>query len=384
MAIRTQSGQRLRRFTLTLNNYTDEEYEKMKENMQTYCQWAVIGKEVGSEGTKHLQAAACLNKQQSFSSVKTLFPKCHIEVMRGSPQQNLEYCTKEDHEAWVHGQFPSPGKRTDLDEVATMVVEGASIFDIAQSHPTSVIKYSRGLSVLRSYCTGKRTPDKPPCIVWIYGSTGTGKTREAWAYGCSTFGENQTLILPDQTLQWFDGYDGQRCVIIDDFRSKKVNFAFLLRVLDRYPLACPIKGGYVNWTPDTIIITTPYDPERTFEHRYQHIPEDIRQLVRRITLCIQFPLGNGRQLGSIISASIHDTATDPRRQQLGSGNGTPSPIQPNSGNRIPTVGTSLSSSQHISLVRQDATVSQCVSCLECVTEVNPRRLCKECSKTKDK
>jgi hypothetical protein len=88
-------------------------------------------------------------------------------------------------------------------------------------------------------------------------------------------------MLNDSTLKWFDGYDGQPWVIIDDFRSKGVNFAWLLRVTDRYPLDVPVKGTFVRWTPSTIIFTTPHDIATTFADRNSHRPEDIQQLRRR-------------------------------------------------------------------------------------------------------
>ena len=38
------------------------------------------------------------------------------------------------------------------------------------------------------------------------------------------------------TLQWFDGYEGQLVAIVEDFRKDQCKFAMLLRVLDRYEL----------------------------------------------------------------------------------------------------------------------------------------------------
>lgn len=361
MALRNHQN-RISRFTLTLNNWTPEEYELFKNKMQEHCTWAIIGKEVGAEGTPHLQAAGCLRKQTAFSTVRSLFPRSHIESMRGTPQSNYDYCTKEDPSAWEFGSFPQPGKRTDLEDVAACVTEGANLRSLAHTHPVAVIKYSRGLSVLRSHCVEQRTPDKPPSVYWLYGPTGTGKTRAAWDYGCSTFGQDETVILPDSTLQWFDGYDGQKCVIIDDFRSKKVNFAFLLRVLDRYPLTCPIKGGYVNWTPCTIIITTPLDTSDTFQHRQQYIPEDITQLNRRITRRIKFPMGNGEQLGSIVPEQTPDGSNrsrDSRTRQ----------------NALRTLGRTESVR---SVLVNPKPMYQCSCCYGIVTEVNSRHMCKEC------
>jgi len=96
-------------------------------------------------------------------------------------------------------------------------------------------------------------------------------------------------VSSDNTLKWFDGYDGQPVTIIDDFRSKGVRFSFVLRLLDRYPLSVEFKGGFVNWAPRYIFITTPNDVAGTFAARKEHLPEDIAQLERRITKVFSFP-----------------------------------------------------------------------------------------------
>jgi len=49
---RTRKGDRLSRIVFTLNNYTEEECNLI----QTIpCQWLIYGKEVGEQGTPHLQ-----------------------------------------------------------------------------------------------------------------------------------------------------------------------------------------------------------------------------------------------------------------------------------------------------------------------------------------
>jgi len=43
-----------------------------------------------------------------------------------------------------------------------------------------------------------------------------------------------------------------------------VTFPFFLRLLDRYPIEVPIKGGHANWIPEVIIITCPRPPSQEF------------------------------------------------------------------------------------------------------------------------
>jgi len=53
---RNRNGQRLRRFVFTLNNYTEEDEEALKEFAET-TQWFLMGKETGKNSTPHLQGS---------------------------------------------------------------------------------------------------------------------------------------------------------------------------------------------------------------------------------------------------------------------------------------------------------------------------------------
>lgn len=289
----TKNGDRLTRFVLTLNNYTTPEYEELQTVLETISRWAILGKEVGDSGTPHIQGACCLNKQIAFSTLKRMIPRAHIEKMRGEPIDSQLYCSKEDTNPWQCGTMPEPGKRSDILIAFEAIKDGATLRQLAQTNGVAVIKFYKGLTVCRSLLQAPRDPSKPPKIFWLHGPTGTGKTKTSYEQLCEIYGVEDVLILPDSTLKWFDTYDAQRAVIFDDFRSKGTSFAFLLRVLDRYPLFVPFKGGFVNWSPEVIIVTTTRDIRSTFEQRNVHKPEDLRQLERRVSHVLEFPLRDG-------------------------------------------------------------------------------------------
>uniref|UniRef100_UPI004048ADC4 RNA helicase domain-containing protein n=1 Tax=Polynucleobacter sp. TaxID=2029855 RepID=UPI004048ADC4 len=87
------------------------------------------------------------------------------------------------------------------------------------------------------------------------------------------------------TTKWWDGYDGESDIIIDDYRRDFCTFADLLRLLDRYPLQVEVKGGTINFNAKRIFITTPKSIENTWEGR---TAEDIDQLKRRVTEEVMF------------------------------------------------------------------------------------------------
>lgn len=273
-----RNGARYSRICFTINNWTQQEYDDLLKNS---WKWMVVGKEIGENQVPHLQGAAVLGKQMALTTIKKLpgMARAHIEPMMGTPEDSLVYCSKQDAAAYTAGSMPKEGKRREMDEAATALLNGATMRQMAEEHTSVTIKYSKGLMVTRSLLAKPRT--QPPKVVWIYGPTGVGKTRLCREFA-DKFYEGD-IWMSSGDLHWFDGYDGQRVVVLDDFRGKHCSFSFLLRLLDRYPFRVPFKGGFVEWNPELIFITCPYAPDKVFETRMQYLPEDMKQLQRRLT-----------------------------------------------------------------------------------------------------
>jgi len=228
----------------------------------------------------HWQAYARLSGAFRFTTVKTWLPGAHLSLAKGNEKQNITYCTKEDSRVagpYQRGEPSCPGKRSDIDSVRESVRSGKRLCQIADE-----VSSYQALRFAEKYITLQPVPERdPPVVYWFHGSTGGGKTREAWSRARSI---GASPWCSHDSLQWFDGYTGQEYVIIDDFRGSTCKFCFLLKLLDRYPLMVPIKGGYVRWQPTVIVITSPLEPQ----HVYNKSGEDIAQLVRRIDFVEQF------------------------------------------------------------------------------------------------
>ncbi len=188
------------------------------------------------------------------------------------------------------------------------ISQGESLRDLTATTEGSIaiVKFSKGLTILRSLVSQPRT--QPPIVLWLHGDSGTGKTRSAFEFGLEKYGTSDNIWTSNGSLQWFDGYDGQPIAIFDDFRTNHCSFSFLLRVLDRYPLSVPFKGGFVNWNPTYIIITTFSPPQEMFNLKNNG---DITQLKRRISHVVPFgsgiespPLGTLGLDGSVAPIAI--------------------------------------------------------------------------------
>lgn len=151
--------------------------------------------------------------------------------------------------------------------------------------PVQTANLIKAKQMIKYYAINQMKKRDPPVVLWFYGETGTGKTRTAIELaqeaGCSYW------LSHGEKLQWFDGYIGQEYAIIDDFRKNMCTFNFFLRLTDRYSLQVPVKGGFTNWIPKVIIITSPIDRDEAYEYFDQNTRETktwdkANQLARRI------------------------------------------------------------------------------------------------------
>lgn len=249
--------------------------------------YAVWQKEKGAEGTEHYQCYIEFSKPLSLKAIKEIVgDKAHIEARKGTRDQARDYCMKSDTR--IEGPFEygswnagGQGTRSDLNIVAMHIQmsETISLRDIAHEFPVAYIKYNRGLEKLVNLKRLPRDPNHPPKVEWVYGPTGCGKTR----YATTAYGDN--YYIKDHT-QWWDGYEQQPVIIIDDFDGRWP-YRDLLRLLDRYPYQGQVKGGYIHINSPNIIITADRRPEAVYDSLDK---AEISQLLRRIIIFEKFLL----------------------------------------------------------------------------------------------
>ena len=168
----------------------------------------------------------------------------------------------------------------------------------------------------------KPDPYKKKLVLWFKGPTGERKTRTAIEiaerYGLRYW-------MSNDTLKWFDGFNGQDVAIIDDFRkSMLADWNMLLRLLDGYGLFVQVKGGFTKWNPRIVIITTPATPGECFQwvNKEGEIQEWDRQeqLERRLLFedelqVYDFPLWEDEQRRLIRTVEKHLGITEDEQPQ---------------------------------------------------------------------
>lgn len=260
---------RARSWCFTVNNFCAEEVKGLRE---VVCDYMIVGDEIGENETPHLQGYVRWKNPKEFDSVKNVLgERAHLEAAKGSPQQNIVYCSKE-HILFELGERPMMGRRSDIAAVQEVLADTGRIRDVVAI--ATSIQSIRCAEVLVKYIEPSR--DWLPEVFWFHGPSGSGKTRTAFEL-CSD------PWVSAGSLRWFDGYDAHEDVIFDDFRADHCSFSILLRLLDRYAFRVEVKGGFRQFLARRIFITSPYSP--------LVMPwgaEDSTQLVRRIAEIREF------------------------------------------------------------------------------------------------
>ncbi|UPW41885.1 replication associated protein [Dipodfec virus RodF1_131] len=261
--------------------------QKLKEHPSLV--YSVLGKErCPKTGKEHIQGYMRFSKQIYLPTFIKLYKGIHVEAARGTESECVTYC-KKDNDYVESGQKAEPGKRTDLITLKNDVKSGLSYKEIVDKYDD--LNWQQ-LKVLQEY-TSLFSPQKKrkvPKVTWICGPSGVGKTREV---------EDLEDAHYQDDAQWWDGYNGQKIVVFDDFRGSQVKFRKLLRILDRLPLKVPVKGKMIDLEAEEYVFTSTKWPHEC----YSKEDEDMKQLYRRITNLVSMPnqrtkidLGSGSEV----------------------------------------------------------------------------------------
>lgn len=224
-----------------------------------------FGKEIcPTTGMPHFQCFVVYKHAKTFSAVQKLLVPNHVEVCKGTAVDNIGYCRKE-------GSFFEFGTApVDLEGKGRMEKDRwRSIIDLARAGDWEALStlfpdvYATRLPVLENL--RRKRPIKLETIdgeldhEWIVGETGCGKSKRVRD-------ENPGAYIKDPETSWWDDYDFEDTVIIDDFdKYQKGQGGNMKRWLDRYVFPAQVKGGYMKIRPRKVIVTSQYTPQEIWD-----------------------------------------------------------------------------------------------------------------------
>jgi hypothetical protein len=250
---------------------------------------AVMQVECGEGGTQHLQCFMQISKKVRINWLQKRIREhtpftFSIQESQGNAQQNVAYATKPTGDwEYANGQTkmnttlsPKPiwinqnalvkkGERSDIREAIRAAENGSSMRELDQRFPTIMARSGRGIKDL--IFRKKMAESKQPRLgnVFIFtGGTGSGKSWEARNQFSQQigFGPDDVFSLDFENRNlWFDGYDGEKILLLDDYVPNAINRSKFLRLLDIYQFPAQVKGSYTIGEWDYVFITTNFPIE---------------------------------------------------------------------------------------------------------------------------
>lgn len=288
-----------RKFMLTINN--PEDHGLTREDICTRLkllpfQYACLAYEIGELGTEHVHIYIYSPVTIRFSRIKNVFPIAHIEAAHGSHTDNRDYITKSGK--WVNsekettnlketfmefGEFPEE-KRTAMEKkeaLIEMIKEGKSNAEILEADSGYAYQIPHMDVIRQTLLEGKfRETERDLDVIYIYGDTGSGKTRCIFdQHGARNI--CRITSYPKDGKVNFDNYNGEDVLVFEEFHSQ-IPIGDMLNYLDRYPLMLPARYHDKLAMYTTVYITSNLALEEQYQAVQLQQPKVWEAFLRRI------------------------------------------------------------------------------------------------------
>lgn len=261
------------RYCFTVNNYTAGDIEAVCD---IECSYLVFGKETApTTGTPHLQGYIHFDRRSPLGlrALRVLVPRAVWIVAKGTAQQNRKYCLKIDDEGVQHNddfiergicpdepQSAENGRRGGVQERNrwTLAREAA---EAGRLHEVPDDIYIRNYSAIHAIArANQRAPPERDSLTnhWYYGESGSGKS--------STARLRFPIFYTKDLTKWWDGYQDEETVIIDDMDPFHKSLGQLFKLWgDHYPYRAESKGSSRLIRPKRIIVTSQYSIDEIWD-----------------------------------------------------------------------------------------------------------------------
>jgi len=243
-----------KRWCFTLNNYSEAELEACKVLDVAYC---IFGEEKGESGTPHLQGYLLATKNLRLKAVSKLIPRAFFVAAKGTSEQNIAYCSK-DNVVFEYGEKPvSKEAQGQAEKARWGAAKQAAISGNLDEVPDDIyVRYYRTLKEIKKDHMQKPADADSTTGEWLHGPPECGKSRKARQ-------DNPGAYFKAYN-KWWDGYQGEEVVILDDFENDIALGHHLKIWSDRYSFIGETKGGAIHIRPKKFIVTSNYSIQTIF------------------------------------------------------------------------------------------------------------------------
>ena len=297
-----------RKWQLTINNPQDHgmTHDEIIDRAQKFNpDYVCLADEIGESGTYHTHVYLYSSSPMRFGTIKKRFPTAHIEKAIGTSQENRDYIRKEGKwadtdkaETRVEGTFKEFGvlpneaseKSPKMAQLMQDVKDGYSTTEIIENDPSFAFKIN-DIDALREKLLFERfrKENRPVKVNYLYGDSGTGKTRSIY----EKHPPEDVYRITDYSGQSgarFDDYHGEPVIVFEEFHSQ-VPISAMLNFLDIYPLRLPARYRDRVACFDTVYITSNIPLEQQYMDVQRRELETWNAFLRRIHTVTEFRRG---------------------------------------------------------------------------------------------
>ena len=261
--------------------------------------------EIAATGTRHIHIFLYSASPIRFSTLKKKFPGAHIERARGSVLENRDYIRKDGKwaetdkaETTVPGTFvewgeiPPESTAKDPEQIQIMqeMRDGKTIMEIVEKHPKYALRI-REVEILRQTVLNDlyQTERRHIAVTYIWGATGTGKTRSIYERHNAKDICRITNYGGQHGVR-FDAYHGEDVLVFEEFRGQ-VPIADMLNYLDIYPLMLPARYSDRVACYTKVYLTSNIPLEEQYRAIQRDQMETWHAFLRRIHTVIEYQSG---------------------------------------------------------------------------------------------
>ena len=208
---------------------------------------------------------------------------CNIGKIRNnkcnSRNNVIKYLTKFDKEPLIFGFNVNDinlNKKGIRKEIIEKLLKGEQLNKVILEYPQEIFNYQQYKKNFNLFNLDKNKVNKfimRKCF-WLYGPSGIGKSRLVR----DSFNE----IYEKSNNIWWDGYNNEKIVLIDDFDKTCIKLSYYLKIWgDNYRFNGEVKGSIIQPIYEKLIITSNYNIETLFYNEENPDNELIDALKRR-------------------------------------------------------------------------------------------------------
>lgn len=258
--------------------------------------------------TPHVQGYVQWKRAKTLSASKCQLGlhTAHMEPAKGSPAENVTYCTKEDtYDSTVCPRrnlgtmSVGKGQRSDLIGLNQAILDGRvkTVLDVLRDDQfgEAWYKYHGGITraITAVSAEKKRLIDELHpfhCVLYL-GAPGAGKTTDALKFLESQLPEGERIFTAPISARDLRGYSGQSCILFDEFAGA-IPVDQLKCLIDPNPEVqhtIIVPYGERNWLGRVICITSNVHPSDWYDYRASTWNSVIQiSLFRRFTRVLQY------------------------------------------------------------------------------------------------